>query len=83
MLLKSWMTMGRHNDLPSYSMQKGKRVFYAREPLLKGKLSKFDLLVLNTLGQLLMIFRISYITFYKTSYLNEVNCTEPSLLQTV
>ncbi len=51
-------------------------VGYNREPLLKGRLSTFDLLVLTSLDQLLLTLQ----TLHKTSYLNEeVNCTEPFL----
>jgi hypothetical protein len=49
-----------------------------KEPLLKGRLSAVDLLVLTSLDQLLLVL-LSLFTFYKTSHLNEeLNCTEPS-----
>jgi hypothetical protein len=54
--------------------------FYApcREALLKGRLSKVDLLVLTGLNQLLFINK-HYLLFTKTNYLiEEVNCNERS-----
>jgi len=47
-----------------------------REPLLRGRISTLDLLVLTCLDQLLLIMKILFFSFYKTNYLNEeVNCT--------
>ncbi len=49
-----------------------------REPLLKGRISTIDLLVLTSLDQLLLKLQ-ALLTFYETRYLNEeVNCAEPS-----
>jgi hypothetical protein len=43
-----------------------------KEPLLKGKaLSTIDLLVLNSLDNLLFLMKILFTLFKKTSYLNE------------
>jgi hypothetical protein len=85
--LKSYSTgRARLNHVPQF--QEGlskpklnKPYFYSlgREPLLKGRLSTVDLLVLTSLDQLLLIVQTHYLHFYKTSYPNEeVNCTEPS-----
>ncbi len=51
----------------------------SREPLLKGRLSTVDLLVLTSLYQMLLIMQTLFTFFNKTSYLEEeVNCTESS-----
>jgi hypothetical protein len=49
------------------------------EFLLKGWLNTVDLLVLTSLDKLLLILKINFFLFYKTSYLNKkVNHAEPS-----
>jgi hypothetical protein len=53
-------------------------VCVTREPLLQGRLSIVDLLVLTSFYQVILTTQMLF-TFYKTSYLNkEVNRTEPS-----
>jgi hypothetical protein len=48
------------------------------EPLLRGRLSTIDLLVLTSLDQHFLILQ-EFLLFYKTTYLNvDVHHTEPS-----
>jgi hypothetical protein len=54
-------------------------ILKAGKPHWKGRLSTFDLPVLNSLDWFIYILNISFAFFYKTSHLKEeVKCTEPS-----
>jgi hypothetical protein len=47
-----------------------------KESLLKERINTIDLRVLTSSDELLFIMKL-YFFFTKTTYLNEVNCTEP------
>ncbi len=54
-------------------------IVWLRSLYWRGRVSTLDLLVLTRSDHLILILKIFFVAFYKTSFLNEkVNCTEPS-----